>query len=355
MSEISAQLVKKLRDLTDAGMMDCKKALVEVAGDLQKAIDFLREKGLSKAAKKADRIAAEGVIALEVAPDFKSAMMVEINSETDFVAKNEGFKELVKKTLETIKAHNIHTTEELLKSLLDNKPFEEYLHSQIAVIGENILVRKIAHLKAPSFHIINGYAHSNARVGVLITIKYDNEKNAPKVVELARNIAMHAAAMKPQVLDSKDFSLDFVKKETLALIAEIEKDNEEAKRLGKPLKNIPTFGSRIELSDEVLAHQKKAFEDELKAQGKPEKIWDKIVPGKMERFIADNTLIDQRLTLLGQFYVMDDKKTIAQVVADCSKEWDDDLTITEYVRFELGEGIEKKTENFAEEVALQMK
>ncbi|GAA7199316.1 translation elongation factor Ts [Helicobacter pylori] len=355
MSGISAQLVKKLRDLTDAGMMDCKKALVEVAGDLQKAIDFLREKGLSKAAKKADRIAAEGVIALEVAPDFKSAMMVEINSETDFVAKNEGFKELVKKTLKTIKAHNIHTTEELLKSPLDNKLFEEYLHSQIAVIGENILVRKIAHLKAPSFHIINGYAHSNARVGVLITIKYDNEKNAPKVVELARNIAMHAAAMKPQVLDSKDFSLDFVKKETLALIAEIEKDNEEAKRLGKPLKNIPTFGSRIELSDEVLAHQKKAFEDELKVQGKPEKIWDKIVPGKMERFIADNTLIDQRLTLLGQFYVMDDKKTIAQVVADCSKEWDDDLKITEYVRFELGEGIEKKAENFAEEVALQMK
>ncbi|WP_100982127.1 translation elongation factor Ts [Helicobacter pylori] len=355
MSGISAQLVKKLRDLTDAGMMDCKKALVEVAGDLQKAIDFLHEKGLSKAAKKADRIAAEGVVALEVAPDFKSAMMVEINSETDFVAKNEGFKELVKKTLETIKAHHIHTTEELLKSPLDNKPFEEYLHSQIAVIGENILVRKIAHLKAPSSHIINGYAHSNARVGVLIGIKYDNEKNAPKVVELARNIAMHAAAMKPQVLDCKDFSLDFVKKETLALIAEIEKDNEEAKRLGKPLKNIPAFGSRIELSDEVLAHQKKAFEDELKAQGKPEKIWDKIVPGKMERFIADNTLIDQRLTLLGQFYVMDDKKTIAQVVADCSKEWNDNLKITGYVRFELGEGIEKKAENFAEEVALQMK
>lgn len=139
------------------------------------------------------------------------------------------------------------------------------------------------------------------------------------------------------------------------MIAEIEKDNEEAKRLGKPLKNIPTFGSRIELSDEVLAHQKKAFEDELKEQGKPEKIWDKIVPGKMERFIADNTLIDQRLTLLGQFYVMDDKKTIAQVIADYSKEWDDDLKITEYARFELGEGIEKKTENFAEEVALQMK
>lgn len=126
------------------------------------------------------------------------------------------------------------------------------------------------------------------------------------------------------------------------MIAEIEKDNEEAKRLGKPLKNIPAFGSRIELSDEVLARQKKAFENELKEQGKPEKIWDKIVPGKMERFIADNTLIDQRLTLLGQFYVMDDKKTIAQVIADCSKEWDDDLKITEYARFELGEGIEKK-------------
>ncbi|WP_104748367.1 translation elongation factor Ts [Helicobacter cetorum] len=355
MAEINAQLVKQLRDLTDAGMMDCKKALVEVDGDLQKAIDFLREKGLSKAAKKADRVAAEGVVALEVASDFKSAVMVEINSETDFVAKNEGFKELVKKTLETIKTHNTHTTEELHQSTLDNKPFEEYLRSQIAVIGENILVRKIANFKAGDLHLINGYAHSNARVGVLITMKYNNENNAKKVAELARNIAMHAAAMKPQVLDCKDFSLDFVKKETLALIAEIEKENEEAKRLGKPLKNIPTFGSSIELSDEVLANQKKAFENELKEQGKPEQIWDKIVPGKMERFIADNTLIDQRLTLLGQFYVMDDKKTIAQVVADYSKELNDSLEITEYVRFELGEGIEKKVENFAEEVALQMK
>ena len=165
---------------------------------------------------------------------------------------------------------------------------------------------------------------------------------------------MHAAAMKPQVLSYTDLDSEFIKKEKIVLIAELTKENEEFKRLGKPLHKIPKYISRSELTQEVLSQAKADFEAELKAQGKPEAIWNKIIPGQIERFIADNTLIDQRLTLLGQFFVMDDKKTIAQVLKAKGEELNDELEIIKYVRFELGEGIEKKTEDFAAEVASQM-
>ncbi len=354
MAEISAQLVKQLREMTDAGMMDCKKALVETHGDLDKAVEFLREKGLSKAAKKADRIAAEGVIAVRVAQDFKSAILVEINSETDFVAKNEGFQNLVSKTLECIEQNRIKDVAALAESQIGSEKFSDYLNAQIAKIGENIVVRRLSHLKADSKSIIAGYVHSNARVGVLIVAKCNQEASLAKLSDFIRNICMHAAAMKPQVLDYSAFDAEFIKKEKAALIAELEKENEEFKRLGKPLHKIPEFISRCEITEAVLKNQEEKLKAELKTQGKPEAIWGKIIPGQMERFIADNTLIDQRLTLMGQFFVMDDKKTIAQVLADQSKELNDHISITEYVRFELGEGIEKKVEDFASEVKAQM-
>lgn len=354
MADISAQLVKQLREMTDAGMMDCKKALVETNGDLQKAVEYLREKGLSKAAKKADRIAAEGVVSVSVASDLNAAAMLEINSETDFVAKNDGFKLLVEKTMQCVQNNNIANVEDLQKSSIDGEGFADYLNGQIAKIGENIVVRRIANLKADANGIVTGYVHSNGRVGVLISIKCSNKDNAKKVSELIRNICMHAAAMKPQVLDYSGFSKEFIEKEKVALIAELEKENEELKRLGKPLKVIPTFISRCELTDLVLKNQEDKLKAELKNQGKPENIWDKIIPGQMERFIADNTLIDQRLTLMGQFFVMDDKKTIAQVLEEKSKEIGDKIEVLEYIRFELGEGIEKKVEDFASEVAAQM-
>ena len=165
---------------------------------------------------------------------------------------------------------------------------------------------------------------------------------------------MHAAAMKPQVISYHSFDRDFIKSEKTAIIAELEKENEELKRLGKPLHKIPQYISQLELTDEILAKQEEALKAELKAQGKPEAIWDKILPGQLERFKADSTILDQRLTLLGQFFVMDDKKTIAQVLADKSKELGDSIEVVEYVRFELGEGIEKQACSFADEVAAQL-
>ncbi|MCH5322995.1 MAG: elongation factor Ts [Helicobacter sp.] len=354
MAEINAQLVKQLREMTDAGMMDCKKALVETQGDINKAVEYLREKGLSKAAKKADRIAAEGSISIRVSDDFKKASMVEINSETDFVAKNEGFKELSAKTIQMIQDSNISTTEELQTLSLEGANFEEYLKTQIAKIGENIVVRRIAKVAAEGCGIVNGYVHSNGRVGVIIALKCQKQESAKSLSELAKNLCMHAAAMKPQVISYHSFDLDFIKSEKTAIVAELEKENEELKRLGKPLHKIPQYISEMELSDEVLAKQEEFLKSELKAQGKPEAIWDKILPGQMERFKADSTILDQRLTLLGQFFVMDDKKTIAQVLTQKSKELGDCIEVVEYIRFELGEGIQKETSNFADEVKAQL-
>ncbi|WP_163564782.1 translation elongation factor Ts [Helicobacter suis] len=352
MSSVSAAQVKQLREMTDAPMMDCKKALVECGGDLEKSVAYLREKGLSKAIKKADRVASEGVIALDVGD--KQAIMLEINSETDFVAKNEHFKALVEQTLKLAKDQHISSEEALLKASLNGQSYQDHLHAAIAKIGENIVVRRLVYMQAQDNEVLNAYLHANHRVGVVVKIAHKNPKHASELKELARQIAMHAAAMKPVVLTYKAFSPEFVAKEKIALLAEIEKENEEAKRLGKPLKTMPTYVSRVELTPEVLSAQEEVFKEELRAQKKPEKIFEKIIPGKMERFIADNTLLDQRLSLLGQFFVMDEKKTIQQILEEKSAQLHDSIEIVEFVRFEVGEGIEKKSEDFAAEVAAQM-
>lgn len=354
MADIPAQLVKQLREMTDAGMMDCKKALVETNGDLEKAVEYLREKGLSKAAKKADRVASEGVVNVEVASDFSKASMIEINSETDFVAKNDTFKELVTQSTKIVYNNVLSSTESLSEMSVQGVKFEEYLQQNIAKIGENIVVRRVATIESRGSGIVNGYVHSNGRVGVLIAMKFNKESSKTACAELAKSICMHAAAMKPQVLCYTQLDSDFIQKEKVAIIAELQKENEEFKRLGKPLHKIPEYISRSELTESVLKAQEQKLREDLKNQGKPEQIWDKILPGQMERFVADSTLLDQRMTLLGQFYVMDDKKTIAQVLEAKSQELGDEISITEYVRFELGEGIEKKVEDFAAEVAAQM-
>ena len=201
---------------------------------------------------------------------------------------------------------------------------------------------------------MNAYVHSNGRVGVIIALKCQKEENAAKLVDLTKNLCMHAAAMKPQVISYHSFDMDFIKREKTAIIAELEKENEELKRLGKPLHKIPQYISQLELTDEIIAKQEEVLKADLKAQGKPEAIWDKILPGQIERFKAASTLLDQRLTLLGQFFVMEDKKTIAQVLAEKSKELNDNIEVVEYVRFELGEGIQKQECNFADEVAAQL-
>ncbi|MCI6988137.1 MAG: translation elongation factor Ts [Campylobacter sp.] len=348
--EITAAMVKELREKSGAGMMDCKKALVETGGDIKKAIDFLREKGLGSAAKKADRLASEGLVGLVVDDNNTKATVVEINSETDFVAKNDKFQNLVKDTTDLVQNSSIKTIEELKNSNINGEKFEEYLNSQIAVIGENLVVRRIATIED---EVVNGYLHSNGRVGVIIGASCGSADKT-KVAEFLRNLAMHAAAMKPSVISYNEFDKDFVEKETIALKAELEKDNEELKRLNKPLHHIPEFASRLQLTDAVIAKATEYIKAELKAENKPEKIWDKIIPGKLDRFFADNTVLDQRLTLLGQFYVMDDKKTVEQVIDEKSKELGGEIKITSYVRFEVGEGLEKKEEDFAAEVAAQI-
>lgn len=352
--EISAAMVKELRESTGAGMMDCKKALQETGGDLQKAIDVLREKGLGKAAKKADRLASEGLVSVEVSSDGKIATISEINSETDFVAKNATFVSLVRDVTVHVQNRGISSVEELNESEINGVKFSDYFNSQIATIGENLVVRRFETIKAGENGVVAGYIHSNSRVGVLIGAACDSEAIASKIGEFLKHLCMHAAAMKPVVISYKDFDAEFVEKEYLALKGELEKENEELVRLKKPLHKIPLYASRAQITSEVLAQAEANLKEELKAQGKPEKIWDKILPGQLERFVADNTQLDQRLTLLGQFFVMDDKKTIEQVVAEEAKKLGGTIEIVKYVRFEVGEGLEKKSEDFAAEVAAQM-
>ncbi len=355
MAAVSAALVKELRGMSGAGMMDCKKALSETEGNVEKAMELLREKGLGKAAKKSDRLASEGLVSVKISNDFKVATITEINSETDFVAKNEHFINLTTKVTEFVQDKEISDVDELKKSEIDGVSFEEFFNTNIAKIGENLVVRRMATIKTKDNGVVNGYAHSNGRVGVILGAACENEEVAKKAISLLKNIAMHAAAMKPKYISYKELDAEFVEKETEALKATVEKENIELARLGKTLKHVPKYASRLQLSDEVLADAKKELEEALKAQGKPEKIWDRIIPGQMERFISDNTLLDQELTLLSQFFVMDDKKTIEQVLEEKSKEFGGKIEIAEYIRFELGEGLEKKGCDFAAEVAEQLK
>ncbi|MFK5880626.1 MAG: translation elongation factor Ts [Sulfurospirillum sp.] len=355
MATISAQMVKQLREMTGAGMMDCKKALGETEGDIDKAVDVLREKGLGKAAKKSDRLASEGLVSVEVRPDYKEATISEINSETDFVAKNDNFINFTKNTTTHIMSSGVSEVEELMSTEVDGVKFEEYFNSHIATIGENLVLRRFVTLRAGENGVVNGYAHSNGRVGVLISAKCENEEVAAKSAEFIRQLCMHAAAMKPIYLSYKELDPAFIEKETVALKADIEKHNEELARLKKPLKKVPLYGSMLQLTDEVMKEAEEDIKAELKAQNKPEKIWDRIIPGQIARFIADNTQLDQQFTLLSQFYVMDDKKTIEQVIEEKSKEFGGKIELVDYVRFELGEGLEKKGCDFASEVAEQLK
>ncbi|MCT7575074.1 translation elongation factor Ts [Aliarcobacter butzleri] len=346
MAGVTPQLIKELREMTGAGMMDCKNALNETNGDLDKAVQALREAGLGKAAKKAGNVAAEGLISVLVNSDNTKAVLLELNSQTDFVAKNENFVNLTKEITTHALNNEIADAQTLASSKINGEEFQTYLNEKIATIGENLVARK---LSLVSGQVVNGYVHATGRVGVVLAATC-NDAVKDKAAALLRNIAMHASAMKPTVISYKDLDPAFVESENKAIRAEIEAENDELRRLGKPQKRIPEFVSKSQLTDEAIAAAKARFEDELKAQGKPEKIWANIIPGQIERFIADNTQLDGRFALLSQPYVMDDKKTVEQAIAEV----DSSIVITEYIRFELGEGIEKKEEDFAAEVAKQM-
>lgn len=353
--EISAKLVKELRNKTDAGIMECKNALKECAGNIEEAIELLRKKGLSKAAKKADRIAAEGVIALKVSPDFTKATLIEVNSETDFVAKNEAFQELVANVLDLAYKRSLNTTESLMELQINGEIFETYLKQKIAIIGENIVIRRISTIVCGQNQIVNGYLHHNKKIGAITLVNLKNTANLEPVQELAKHLSMQVASMKPKYISYKDLDSDMVSKEKIAIIAELEKENEELARLKKPLHHIPIYVSRSEITESILEQKKEELRTKLKAENKPEQIWDKIIAGQIERFMLDNTILDQRLTLLAQVYTLDDKKTVQQFIEQKSKEINDEIEIASFINFELGEGIEKKIDNFAEEVAAQIK
>ena len=350
MANFGPKDIKKLRETTSAGMMDCKKALAATDGDFDEAVAWLREKGLGAAAKKAGKVAAEGVVAVEV--DDNKAVIVEVNSQTDFVAQNDVFKGVVAEITKHAFDNNLADADAINNSTINGQPFSEYLSLQIAKIGENLVVRRAGMISSDDETVaINGYVHANSRVAVLLGAKCEDADTAKKVASELKNIAMHAAAMSPTTLSYKDFDAQFVADETAGRIEKVKKDNEELVRLGKPLKNVPQFVSRQQLTDEVVAEAKKAIEAELAAEGKPEKIWDRIVPGKLERFISDNTLLDQELALLDQKYVMDDSVTVAQHIEKISG---GKAEITDFIRLEVGEGIEVEEEDFAAEVAKQM-
>jgi len=349
MANFGPKDIKKLREMTDAGMMDCKKALAESDGDMDKAVAWLRDKGMGAAAKKAGKVAAEGAIGVKV--DGKKAVIVEINSQTDFVAQNDKFIALMSDVVNHTFDNSLADAEAINASTINGEPFSEYLSQQIAVIGEKLVVRRSALIEGDENTAVNAYVHSNKQNGVIIEAKCESAEVAEAMTPILKEIAMHAAAMSPSTLSYKDFDASYVEEETKGRIVAIEKENEELVRLGKPLKNVPEYISMSQLTDAVMADVEVALKAELATEGKPEKIWDRILPGKIARFISDNTTLDQEQCLLDQKFVMDDSKTVAEYFAEKSA---GKAKITNFVRLEVGEGIEVEEEDFAAEVAAQM-
>jgi elongation factor Ts len=352
MANFGPKDIKKLREMTDAGMMDCKKALTESDGDMDKAVAWLRDQGMGAAAKKAGKTAAEGSVAVKV--EGKKAVIVEINSQTDFVAQNDKFKALLSTVVNHAFDNDLADADAINASTINGEPFAEYLSQQIATIGEKLVVRRAALINADENTAVNGYVHSNSQNGVIIEAKCDSAATAEAMTPVLKEVAMHAAAMSPSTLSFKDFDPVFVEEETKGRIIAIEKENEELVRLGKTLKNVPQYISMSQLTEEVMAEAEEALKAVLASEGKPEKIWDKILPGKIARFIADNTTLDQEQCLLDQNFVMDDSKTVLEYVQEKAKAAGGSADIVHFVRLEVGEGIEVVEEDFAAEVAAQM-
>lgn len=287
---ITASLVKQLRERTGAGMMECKKALVEADGDIEAAAEIMRKSGAAKADKKAGRVAADGAIKAWVSEDGKSAVILEINSETDFVAKDDNFQAFADQVLATVAAHRPQSVEALSAISLDNgQTVEEARQALIAKVGENIQVRRFETIETDAS--IACYLHG-ARIGVLVDSSADDE--------LARDIAMHIAAVNPQFVDRDAIPAEFVEKEKAILIAQAE------------------------------------------SSGKPPEIIEKMIQGRLNKFLAE-------VTLMGQPFVKDPDRTVAELMSDAGAE------VGGFIRYEVGEGIEKKVEDFAAEVASQLK
>lgn len=307
MTEITAAQVKELRETTGAGMLDCKKALVEANGNMDEAVDWLRKKGLATAAKKASRIAAEGLVSVYV--EGNAGAIAEVNSETDFVAKNEIFQEYVTDAaIVALKSAGEVCNMKSFNCPKCGKTFEERLTDMIAKIGENMNLRRAARLDVNE-GVVASYIHNAAgsnigKIGVLVALESKADK--AKLQELGKHIAMHVAATAPLFLNIES------------------------------------------VDPAAVEHEKSIFAEQAKASGKPENIIEKMVEGRVRKYYEEVVLEEQA-------YIMDPDKKVKQVVADAAKELGTDVKLTGYVRFKLGEGLQKKEEDFAAEVASQLK
>ncbi|EGQ3195411.1 elongation factor Ts [Staphylococcus pseudintermedius] len=290
---ISAKLVKGLRERTGAGMMDCKKALEATDGDIEKAIDYLREKGIAKAAKKADRIAAEGITHVEVKGN--EAVIVEINSETDFVARNEGFQQLVKEIANQILDTKAATVEELNETTLPNgKKVSEHMTEAISTIGEKLSLRRFEIRTKTDNDAFGAYLHMGGRIAVLSVVEGTTDEDA------AKDVAMHIAAINPKYVSSE------------------------------------------QVSEEELNHEREVLKQQALNEGKPENIVEKMVEGRLRKYLQEICAVDQN-------FVKNPDQTVEAFLKSKGGK------LVDFVRYEVGEGIEKRQENFADEVKGQMK
>jgi elongation factor Ts len=321
MVEIKAADVATLRKQTGAGMMDCKNALVEANGDFEVAINVLRKKGQKVANKRADRDASEGVAITKISNDNTSGVAIVLACETDFVAKNDSYKDLANQFVGI--ALNHKDKESFLTADFDGMSVADKLIEQTGVIGEKIEISGFERIDA---NYVGAYTH-----GVKIAVLVGLNNTVEKAEELSKDIAMQVASMGATTLSYKDFDPEFVASETQARIAVIEKENIELGRLGKTLKNVPEYISMSQLNDDVLAKAKANIESQLQSEGKPEHIWDKIVPGKMDRYISDNTTLDQEQCLLDQDFIKDEDKNVTEYIQSYG-----DVSVSDFKRVSLG-------------------
>ncbi len=307
---ISASMVKELREMTGAGMMDCKKALTNTDGDMDKAVEYLRENGLAKAEKKAGRIAAEGIVKTNISADGKQAAVVEVNSETDFVAKNEKFQDFVGAVAAQVNQSGAADLEAFMEEAWaedSSKTVKEELASMIATIGENMNIRRFEKVSCEQGLVVD-YIHAGGKIGVLIAAETDNTGDAVK--ECLKNVAMQVAAMNPKYLSSEDVSEDYKEKEKELLLAQA--------------KNAPANAN------------------------KPDNIIEKMIMGRLNKELKEVCLTEQ------VYVKAENKESVAKYVESVAKAEGCSINLVRFVRYETGEGLEKKNEDFAAEVAAQL-
>ena len=307
---ITASMVKELREQTGAGMMDCKKALTETDGDFEKAIEFLREKGLATAQKKAGRIAAEGIVSTTIKDGDKVAAIVEVNAETDFVAKNEVFRTYVKEVVEQAadtEAADIEAFKAEPWALDTSVTVAEKLAAMIAKIGENMNIRRFEKIVSDDGVVVS-YIHAGGKIGVLVEAKTDNNSDAVK--EALKNVAMQIAALNPKYVSTDEVPEDYKEHEKEILMAQAKNDPKNA--------------------------------------NKPENIIEKMIAGRLSKELKEVCLLEQ------EYVKAENKETVAKYLEAVSKEVGSEVTLKRFIRFETGEGLEKKNEDFAAEVAAQM-